>query len=518
MPARSRLDSRSIKLLLPPHRGRRTPRLLIPRRGERHTPTPPPPPPGQPSARVTEIRVQTSLGHRLSSNALAKEHSGVGPATELEAVDAIDNSHVWAAGQNCTLLFSSNGSTWQRDSHVPVPCASAVTLTGISVLGSGGPGWVAAPAAQFWCARRGVTASTAMWHALALGTTVNFRSVWAADASHVYAVGTSMGGAGEIWACSRNCGSATAGTASGDARWTNATPHGLGSTRLNAIAGRAGTFVTAVGSSGTILICSNSTCATSSSDWHSLAAGQGGKVPPRTATFGAVWAAGVNTVYAVGSNASKGVIWACSHNCNKAKTGTGHAVWAAVTPKALGKTELSAVSGQGRNVAWAAGSGGAIWYCPSSCPTSRTSWVALSPPYPTRENLLGVSSTGQNGFWGVGAAGTIVTTTQWGRMVERISLAIGDLGIALNPTFWSHKNHDGNHVDPVTGGSVLNYSEEAIDRLTAITSSEPAWAVTDLRHLDYAMRLIASTTIGDNSCQAEEQRKAQESQHRTDER
>jgi hypothetical protein len=87
-------------------------------------------------------------------------------------------------------------------------------------------------------------------------------------------------------------------------------------------------------------------------------------------------------------------------------------------------------------------------------------------------------------------------------MVERISLAIGDLGIALNPAFWSHKNHDGNHVDPVTGVSVLNYSEEAIDRLTAITTVEPAWAVTDLRHLDYAMRLIASTTIGDNSCHA----------------
>ena len=117
---------------------------------------------------------------------------------------------------------------------------------------------------------------------------LNFTSVWAADANHVYAVGTTTGGAGAIWACSNGCNqTAVVGPTTGSpppppppgmvATWANVTPSGLGSTALNGVEGQGAGFAIAVGSNGTILVCggtpappAGATCATSGTAWLPL--------------------------------------------------------------------------------------------------------------------------------------------------------------------------------------------------------------------------------------------------------
>jgi hypothetical protein len=551
-------------------------------------------PAGNPPAKTTEVNVQAFLGTQLSSLAWSTESSSV--PSDLKAVAAIDNSHVWAAGNNCTLLFSGNGTTWTKDTNVPAGCTA--NLTGVDVVGSG-PGWAVGSGGTVLVCATNCNTATATWAALkpgsvtgkndgkltngsstaqsaslfatdysgyaitdslskipasttvssatvgtktatlnhaATGTTstdiftvtapasalpstsLNFTAVWAADASHVYAVGTTTGGAAAIWSCSAGCG--TNAVAIGSAIWTNVTPAGLSSTALNAVEGQGSGLVFAAGSNGKVLVCTAS-CNTSSAGWNALAAGTGGTVPASAVTFNGVWAVDGTHVYAVGNSGSNGVIWSCSDNCNSATTGpaqvpsppavgagsaSGKSAWAAITPVANAPVSpfntppaLYSVTGSGTNDAWAVGAGGAIFYCSANCTTEPTAWVKLSPSFPTSNTLYGVTAADANHVWAVGAAGTIAAALSPSSVANGTGNAIGELGIALNPFVWSQTKLEGNHVDTTLYGQFFDHTKNAVADVKGL-GPLPAWAVTQMTYLDYAARLVAATAVDENSC------------------
>src|SRR5262249_11887664 len=68
----------------------------------------------------------------------AAQSSGVN--ANLNALDAQDAKHVWAVGDACTIVFTTNGgTTWTKDANV-TGCGGA-NLTGVAVDGGGGAGW-----------------------------------------------------------------------------------------------------------------------------------------------------------------------------------------------------------------------------------------------------------------------------------------------------------------------------------------------------------------------------------------
>lgn len=130
------------------------------------------------------------------------------------------------------------------------------------------------------------------------GSTLNLSSVWAGDSSDIYMVGTTTGGAGEIFACSSTCGSTTAGS------WANVTPGGsLPSTTLNSVTAMSKGSAWAVGNNGTLLYCS-STCSTGSLFWlsesTSASSTTNDEAPTSASLLGVATASGTDA-WAVGS-------------------------------------------------------------------------------------------------------------------------------------------------------------------------------------------------------------------------
>lgn len=327
--------------------------------------------------------------------------------------------------------------------------------------------------------------------------TFSFTSVWAADPNDVYAVGTTSGGAGQIWACSSTCSGVVSGNAAGNATWTNVTlGGGLSGTSLNGVTGAGAGLTIVVGSGGAVLICSNN-CAVTGATYTALSGTSIGAV-----TFTGVVAADGNHVYAVGNKGSGGQIWACSNSCNQpvAGGGKGQSTWANVTPPGVGATTLAAVADPGGNTAWAVGSGGAIWYCPSSCTSASTFWVATPVPGVT-VSLNGATASDQNHAWIVGAGSTILNLTNNGPTISALTQAITDLGTALTPSLWT--NADGNHVDSKKGNQVFDGASDALTQLMGIKGSLLVTAKTDIDLLDGATRLLAVTAMQDNGCNAQ---------------
>jgi hypothetical protein len=553
-------------------------------------------PSGSGPAKPSAVNVQSAFGTSGVTPSWTTQTTTPPNSNDLKAVAAIDNSHVWAAGANCTLLFSSNGTSWAKDTHVPAGCTS--NLTGVDVLGASGPGWAVGSGGTVLVCASVCNAATATWTALSqavivgkndgkltngstaaqsnslftvdysgysitdspnnkipaattisstsLGTktatlshaatgtinndtftvtapaavlppaTVNFTAVWATDATHVYASGTIGASTGQIWACSANCGTSAVGI--GSSTWTNVTPSGLTSTALNAVEGQGTNLVFAAGSNGKILVCAVATCNTLSTGWLGLTAGTGGSVPAGV-TFNGVWASDANHVYAVGTNGSAGVIWACNANCNSATTGpsgvpsppaappnpaAGKSAWANITPVADAISPfnlpppLNSVSGIGPDSAWAVGTGGAIWYCPQACTTEPTSWVKLSPSSPTSSTLFGVTSADANHVWAVGLGGTIVAQINPNATATGAANAIGELGVALNPLVWGTPT-DGNHLSLTQGDQFFAHAKNAAGDVMGINPSPP-WEAPQLTSLDYAARLLATTAINDFTC------------------
>jgi hypothetical protein len=244
----------------------------------------------------------------------------------------------------------------------------------------------------------------------------NFTAVWAGGANLVYAVATGSGGAGQIWACSNNCNSAVVGGLATDALWTNVTPGGLAGIALNGVTGSGNNLVFAVGSGGTVLVCTTN-CATSPAGWTKLT---GATAPPTSVTFAGTWAADANHIYAAGATTGgAGKLWACSAGCNSAVAGT--ATWTDVTPTGLSSTPLSGVTGQMGSPAWVVGNGGYVGGCTANCTTSAGGWSQESSG--TSQNLYGVTMLSTTQIIAVGANGTIVNLNN--------STVLTDLGGAV---------------------------------------------------------------------------------------
>lgn len=131
------------------------------------------------------------------------------PSTaSINAVSDATPGAVWAVGDNCLLLFSDPGSTWQQ---VSVPgCTS--NLTGI-YLQDPNHGWAVGSGGTVLVCSTACTSPAANWSVLAnspISADTSLNGVWAQDPNDVFVVGTTSAGAGQIWACSRNCSAATA--------------------------------------------------------------------------------------------------------------------------------------------------------------------------------------------------------------------------------------------------------------------------------------------------------------------
>jgi len=88
------------------------------------------------------------------------------------------------------------------------------------------------------------------------------------------------------------------------------------------------------------------------------------------------------------------------------------------------------------------------------------------------------------------------STTQHG-----IASATASLGQALDPSLWIDDFHvtlSFDHGRP-QGRQVFRETRTAVHQLKGIKPSSPAWAVTDMTWLDYAIRLLGKTEINDNS-------------------
>lgn len=345
------------------------------------------------------------------ANSWTAEPSGT--AVTLDALSVLDPQHEWAAGSDCTLLFSSNGgATWTRDTEVPSTCTSTGTdLTGISVSDPS-HGWAVGAGGTVLVCTRGCNQPQASWAKLSAGTNqkavvpssnVDFTGVWGRG-NTVYAVGTTTTtGTGVIWACSANCAVGVAGPAGSAphpppavAIWTNVTPPATVlpvGTALDAVSSTGPTTVV-VGASGTILVCTPAppgpppagSCTASSKGWARVS----GADAPTSGTFTAVSVSGANSVLAT---TATGAIWGCSQSCNApVATGTATppplppppppsagrgAVWAEVT---VGAAALDGVGSAGgpAGPAWAVGAGGIMLFCSQSCDRTGASWTTYA--------------------------------------------------------------------------------------------------------------------------------------------
>lgn len=352
----------------------------------------------------------------LNPGATVAQNTGF--PVNLYGVDALNATHVWAAGDNCTVLFY-DGASWTKDANVPAGCAA--NLKGVGIPDKDDAWAVGANGLVLECTAN-CDVATATWSALASGTLSttapapsagptppNFAAVWAADADHVYAAGTTAGGAGQIWSCvasgMESCTGSTVGSGNGQAPWTNITPTvpSVATTRLTGIAGSGANEVFVVGSGGTVLLCTGNAC--TATTWNSLT---GSGIPPNTVNFAGAFAADANDVYAVGANGSgAGQIWACSAACNQAVAGTGKATWANVTPSGLGSTALFGVTGSSANTAWVVGAGGYAGYCAADCAAGTPAWTAQSTG--TTQDLYAVTLLSKTSALAVGASGTFAT-------------------------------------------------------------------------------------------------------------
>ena len=463
------------------------------------------------SAQALATGIRDSLGERIGTLGWGSQSSGVG--ANLNAVDAQDANHVWAVGNNCTIVFTTNaGSTWTKDTNV-TGCSGA-NLTGVAVDGGAGSGWAVGQNGTLLVCSAGCDSASAAWKALGgsglPSSLLQFTGVWSPDSNHVYAVGTTTGGAGQIWSCSNNCKAITNGGTG--AKWTEVTPGGLGSTALNAVEGSGGGLIFAAGAKGTILVCSVATCSTSSSGWSKLTAGSGGSVPDPGVTFTSIWAGDGSHVFAAGSSSGGGgVVWACSAKCDKSVTGPDpipsppggpasgtNAAWGDDTPAGIGP--LVSVTGHGADNAWAIQPDGTIWYCSDNCTTEPTAWVSLLKPGGPGA-LAAIGSSDDKHAWAVGTGGKVVATLDPGAPIDKLANAIGELGIALNPTAWA----DGNHLVPALGEQAMGHLSNAIHQLSDYPAPKPpgpttwpGWVVGGLLDLTQAMRIVDANLISEN--------------------
>jgi len=313
----------------------------------------PPAPPGNPSARATEIAVQgdpgtsTSLGQELSAGSWSRETSGQSVA--LQAVDPLDNGHIWAVGAACTLVFSGDGgTTWTKAASI-AGCPVTTTLTGIFVESPSGPGWAVGSGGVVLVCPSGCNQATAPWAALARGSVTGAKD-------GTLTVGSTTAQSASLFGTTAYVG------------WgITAASGGL----------PAGTTVVSVSLSTKTALLSNAATASTAKDTFTVTAPP--SAVPSGVDFKGVWAADAKDVYAVGASSVAGRVWACSASCgSRTSGGAGGAAWADVTPGSLGSATPTGIGGAGTSFVVAAGTDGKVLVCISACSANAAGWSSLT--------------------------------------------------------------------------------------------------------------------------------------------
>ena len=220
----------------------------------------------------------------------------------------------------------------------------------------------------------GSEVGTLGWTGQNLASGVNLNAVDAVDPNHIWAVGD-------------NC--TIEYSSNGGMNWTkDMNVAGCSGANLTGVAIQGGAGPGwAVGTGGTILVCSNG-CNAATAAWKAVTASSGGL--PTGVNFSSVWEPDPNHVYAVGITTSAtptGAIWACSAKCDSTGPAApppgppGPPAWTNVTPSGLAGITLNGVGGAGGGLVFAVGTNSTILVCnaPANCATSSSAWKPLSP-------------------------------------------------------------------------------------------------------------------------------------------
>jgi|GEM_PF-855833 len=344
------------------------------------------------------------------------------------------------------------------------------------------------------------TAASADWVPMTSGTTNKLNDVWAADATHIFAVGDG----GTILFCDGST-------------WSTMTSPTTNN--LNAVYGTAANNVVAVGDSGTIVRYTSSWNTMTSGTTNKLtgityygnyvAAGYGGKIIKYNgASWTAMTSGTVTNIYDIGYNiavtyqtspsiAAKGL-----HNIYP------DTFWSVIPmPPACNTNQLSGVCAFNVDQAFAVGNSGAILYT-----SNGTGWSCITSGTSNNLNDVWTSDGGSgNPAFAVGAAGTTLyfNGSAWSTMNSGVAenlngvfgisstnvvYAVGDNGTILQYTGCSY-------VDPSYGaaGTTMNVTITGtgthFDQATSQVSFSNAAIHVNAITVTSATELIANITI-----------------------
>ncbi|HUY64633.1 MAG TPA: hypothetical protein VMV14_08990 [Acidimicrobiales bacterium] len=315
------------------------------------------------------------------------------PTKSLNAVSPVDSSDVFAVG-NAT---GGQEYIWYFDEDDNFTQVSTALNTG-GVVNSNLDGVWAADVSHVWAVGQATTlsretilfcsssctTSSSSW-ALQSAPTLNvpLNDVYGTSASSVFAVGNAVGTAATIL-------SYNAGTQSWAALGTAPSVK----ENLLGVYATDASDVWAVGQSGTILYWNGST-------WAPQA------TPGGTGDLLAVSGTDSSHLWAVGQG---GTVLTCTANCTSAS-----ATWVKLAVPG-GTGDLTGVVAGDTTDVWAAGKSGVVIYCTASCNTSGASWVTQTVPTGTPD-LYDVGFTPPNptgsgwsgDVWAVGNNGTVLS-------------------------------------------------------------------------------------------------------------
>lgn len=384
-------------------------------------------------------------------------------ALDLKALSFRDSSNGVAVGSNGITLYTSNfGDTWaQQTSRPPI----TTTLRGVYIKDDGA-GWVVGDRdsgsgfAIATCSK-GCTKAAPVWSGVAdTGTLNNFRAVAGVSKTNVWAVAED----GIIVSCTVSCASASGvwvqepsgsdkninGIYAADAthvwavsdaggvlrfvsnRWAQQAPPSGFTRRLNSVEFLDFNNGFAVGAEGSAIATSNGGATwvaqstgtaqdllalDASSSSKVMAVGLGGVVRMCTANCTAanatwigqvsttlnnlhgLWWKDSSTVWTVGAG---GTMRICTTLCDG-----GAAVWATQVAVPPVLSTLRAVQGVSAGEAYAVGDAGTLLTCSSNCDKATAGWQAAVSG--TSENLNAILCVSKSECYAVGNAGTILT-------------------------------------------------------------------------------------------------------------
>lgn len=301
----------------------------------------------------------------------------------LNGVTASSNNAAWAVGTGGNVLFCSNacdksGATWTDVSNDPTNQANNTVPTTANLLATTNDG-SGATGNDGWAVGSGDTiiASTN------IGPIGGIWGVQGSPTTNLLNDVAYVGSGTALWSVGNTCTLLWSDSANG---WTGfvPAPSGCNNSNLGSVFIQGASAGWAVGSNGTLLICS--------ANCQNPAAGATWKVStgsgiPSGVTLTGVAASGANTVFAVGTTSTgAGQIFMCGANCTSPT-----AAWTDVTPGGLGSTSLTKVDVYSNNMVLVVGSGGTVVSCKANCNTTtpQTTPPVWAQPVPSNTQQSG---------------------------------------------------------------------------------------------------------------------------------